>query len=153
MFSTVHANDAPGTITRLLDIGIAPFLVGSCLNLVMAQRLVRRICTNCKEEYKATPEELALVGLEPDRIKGALYHGKGCTECRNTGYKGRLAIFEMIPMARELRKLVFDNANEDDIRQTALKNGMITLREAGLARVLDGTTSVEEVLRSTVEEL
>ena len=119
----------------------------------MAQRLVRRICTNCKEEYKATPEELALVGLEPDRIKGALYHGKGCTECRNTGYKGRLAIFEMIPMARELRKLVFDNANEDDIRQAALKNGMITLREAGLARVLDGTTSVEEVLRSTVEEL
>ena len=153
VFSTVHANDAPGTITRLLDIGIAPFLVGSCLNLVMAQRLVRRICSNCKEEYKSTPEELALVGLEPDRIKGALYHGKGCTECRNTGYKGRLAIFEMIPMARELRKLVYDNANEDDIRETALENGMITLREAGLARVLDGTTSVEEVLRSTVEEL
>ena len=153
VFSTVHANDAPGTITRLLDIGIAPFLVGSCLNLVMAQRLVRRICTNCKEEYKTTPEELALVGLEPDRIKGALYHGKGCTECRNTGYKGRLAIFEMIPMARELRKLVYDNANEDEIRETALENGMITLREAGLARVLDGTTSVEEVLRSTVEEL
>ena len=153
VFTTVHANDAPGTITRLLDIGIAPFLVGSCLNLVMAQRLVRRICTNCKEEYQSTPQELVLVGLDPDRIKGSLYHGKGCTECRNTGYIGRLAIFEMIPMTRELRKLVYDNANEDDIRQAAIDNGMITLREAGLARVLDGTTSVEEVLRSTVEEL
>ena len=153
VFSTVHANDAPGTITRLLDIGIAPFLVGSCLNLVMAQRLVRRICTNCKEEYEPTKEELVLVGLEPGKVDGPLYKGKGCAECRNTGYKGRLAIFEMIPMARELRKLVFDNANEDEIRQTALDNGMTTLRDAGLERVLDGTTSVEEVLRSTVEDL
>ncbi len=153
VFSTVHANDAPGTITRLLDIGIAPFLVGSCLNLVMAQRLVRRICTACKEEYSPTDQELALVGLDPNKVKGPLYKGKGCSECRNTGYKGRLAIFEMIPMSRALRKLVFDNANEDEIRQTALDNNMITLREAGLARVLDGTTSVEEVLRSTVEDL
>ena len=153
VFSTVHANDAPGTITRLLDIGIAPFLVGSCLNLFMAQRLVRRLCTNCKEEYEPTKEELVLVGLEPGKVDGPLYKGKGCAECRNTGYKGRLAIFEMIPMARELRKLVFDNANEDEIRQTALDNGMTTLRDAGLERVLDGTTSVEEVLRSTVEDL
>ena len=153
VFSTVHANDAPGTITRLLDIGIAPFLVGSCLNLVMAQRLVRRICQNCKEEYTPTAEELKLVGLERDRVRGSLFHGKGCTECRNTGYRGRLAIFEMIPMARNLRKLVYENANEDDIRQTALENGMVTLREAGLTRALDGTTSLAEVMRSTVEEV
>ena len=153
VFSTVHANDAPGTITRLLDIGIAPFLVGSCLNLVMAQRLVRRICQNCKEEYTPTAEELKLVGLERDQVKGSLFHGKGCTECRNTGYRGRLAIFEMIPMARNLRKLVYENANEDDIRQTALENGMVTLREAGLTRALDGTTSLAEVMRSTVEEV
>ena len=153
VFSTVHANDAPGTITRLLDIGIPPFLVGSCLNLVMAQRLVRRICNNCKEEYSATPKELAMIGLDPTRVTDSLYHGKGCTECRNTGYKGRLAIFEMIPMARELRKLVYESANEDDIRQAALNNGMVTLREAGLARVLDGTTTPEEILRSTVEDL
>jgi type IV pilus assembly protein PilB len=136
-----------------LDIGIAPFLVGSCLNLVMAQRLVRRICQDCKEEHNPTPEELKMVGLDPNRIKGSLYRGKGCTECRNTGYKGRLAIFEMIPMARNLRKLVYENANEDDIRQTALKNGMVTLRKAGITRVLDGTTSIEEVMRSTVEDL
>ncbi len=153
VFSTVHANDAPGTITRLLDIGIAPFLVGSCLNLVMAQRLVRRLCNNCKEQYTPSKEELGLVGLDPSRIPKTLYRSKGCPECRNTGYKGRLAIFEMIPMARDLRKLVFDNANEDEIRQASLKNGMETLREAGIERILDGTTSVEEVLRSTVEEL
>ena len=153
VFSTVHANDAPGTITRLLDIGIAPFLVGSCLNLVMAQRLVRRLCNNCKEEYKPSDQELGLVGLDPSKVPGPLYRAKGCAECRNTGYKGRLAIFEMIPMARNLRKLVFDNANEDDLRQASLKNGMETLREAGLARVLDGTTTIEEILRSTVEEL
>jgi type IV pilus assembly protein PilB len=94
-----------------------------------------------------------LIGLDAARITDGLYHGKGCTECRNTGYKGRLAIFEMIPMARELRKLVFENANEDDIRQASLNNGMVTLREAGLARVLDGTTTPEEILRSTVEDL
>ena len=153
VFSTVHANDAPGTITRLLDIGIAPFLVGSCLNLVMAQRLVRRLCSNCKEEYTPNKEELAIVGLDEKKIKAPLYQGKGCAECRNTGYKGRLAIFEMIPMARDLRKLVYDNANEDEIRQTALENGMTTLRDAGLSRVLDGTTSIEEIMRSTVEDL
>ena len=153
VFTTVHANDAPGTITRLLDIGIAPFLVGSCLNLVMAQRLVRRICENCKEGYTPTAEELTLVGLDPGLVKGDLYRGKGCTECRNTGYKGRLAIFEMIPMAREIRKLVYESANEDDIRQSALDHGIVTLREAGLARVLDGTITIEEVIRSTVEEL
>ena len=94
-----------------------------------------------------------MVGLDATKVKGSLYRGKGCPECRNTGYKGRLAIFEMIPMARELRKLVFDNANEDEIRQAALDNGLVTLREAGLSRILDGTTSIEEVLRSTVEDL
>tara|TARA_B100000287_G_scaffold170019_1_gene160397 strand:- start:7631 stop:9352 length:1722 start_codon:yes stop_codon:yes gene_type:complete len=153
VFSTVHANDAPGTLTRLLDIGIAPFLVGSCLNLVMAQRLVRKLCTKCKEEHTPTAEELSLIGLSKKDIKSNLFKSKGCADCRNTGYRGRTAIFEMIPMARELRKLVFDNANEDEIRQAAIKNGMVTLRDAGNERVLDGTTSIEEVLRSTVEDL
>ena len=153
VFSTVHANDAPGTLTRLLDIGIAPFLVGSCLNLVMAQRLVRKLCDKCKEEYVPTSEELTLIGLTKKDVKKELYKTKGCADCRNTGYRGRTAIFEMIPMARELRKLVFDSANEDEIRQAAIKNGMVTLRDAGNERVLDGTTSIEEVLRSTVEDL
>ncbi len=153
VFSTVHANDAPGTLTRLLDIGIAPFLVGSCLNLVMAQRLVRKLCDKCKEEYVPTSEELTLIGLTKKDVKKKLYKTKGCADCRSTGYRGRTAIFEMIPMARELRKLVFDSANEDEIRQAAIKNGMVTLRDAGNERVLDGTTSIEEVLRSTVEDL
>ena len=153
VFSTVHANDAPGTLTRLLDIGVAPFLVGSCLNLVMAQRLVRRICEKCKEEYKPTKEELSLIGLKPQNVKGKFHRGKGCADCRNTGYRGRIAIFEMIPMSMTLRKLVFDNANEDEIRQAAMKQGMETLRDAGNQRVLDGTTTVDEILRSTVEEI
>ena len=153
VFSTVHANDAPGTITRLLDIGIAPFLVGSCLNLVMAQRLVRRLCAKCKEEYTPTKEELAFIGLDSGRVKEDLWRAKGCAECRNTGYRGRTAIFEMIPMSRNLRSLVYDNANEDEIREAALRNGMTALREAGIKRVLDGTTTIEEILRSTVEEL
>ena len=153
VLSTVHANDAPGTLTRLLDIGVAPFLVGACLNLVMAQRLVRRICEKCKEEYKPTKEELSLIGLKPQNVKGKLHRGKGCADCRNTGYRGRIAIFEMIPMSMTLRKLVFDNANEDEIRQAAMKQGMETLRDAGNQRVLDGTTTVDEILRSTVEEL
>ena len=153
VFSTVHANDAPGTLTRLLDIGIAPFLVGSCLNLVMAQRLVRKLCTKCKDEHIPSAEELALIGLTKKDVKSNLFKSKGCADCRNTGYRGRTAIFEMIPMARELRKLVFDSANEDEIRQAAIKNGMVTLRDAGNERVLDGTTSIEEVLRSTVEDL
>jgi type IV pilus assembly protein PilB len=153
VFSTVHANDAPGTLTRLLDIGIAPFLVGSCLNLVMAQRLVRKLCDKCKEQYKPTSDELALIGLSSKDVKNDLCKAKGCADCRNTGYRGRTAIFEMIPMSRELRKLVFDSANEDEIREAAMKNGMVTLRDAGNERVLDGTTSIEEVLRSTVEDL
>ena len=119
----------------------------------MAQRLVRKICEKCKEEYKPSNEEMALISLDPKRVKGNLWKGKGCSDCRNTGYRGRTAIFEMIPMARELRGLVYDNANEDKIREQALKNGMVTLREAGISRVLDGTTSVEEILRSTVEDL
>ena len=153
VFSTVHANDAPGTLTRLLDIGIAPFLVGSCLNLVMAQRLVRKLCAKCKEEHIPSTEELALIGLTKKDVKSNLFKTKGCADCRNTGYRGRTAIFEMIPMARELRKLVFESANEDEIRQAAIKNGMVTLRDAGNERVLDGTTSIEEILRSTVEDL
>ena len=153
VFSTVHANDAPGTLTRLLDIGIAPFLVGSCLNLVMAQRLVRKLCEKSKEQYKPTPDELALIGLSPKDVKNDLCKAKGCADGRNTGYRGRTAIFEMIPMAKELRKLVFENANEDEIRQAAIKNGMVTLRDAGNERVLDATTSIEEILRSTVEDL
>jgi len=154
VFSTVHANDAASTITRLLDIGVKPFLVGSCLNLVMAQRLVRTICENCKESYTPTKEELEMVGLEKTKLNGnKLFKGKGCSHCRNTGYHGRTGIFELITMTKEIRGLVFDNANEGVIRQKVMNDGMATLRDSGIRKVLAGVTTIAEVLRSTVEDL
>ncbi|NQU27694.1 MAG: Flp pilus assembly complex ATPase component TadA [Candidatus Marinimicrobia bacterium] len=153
VFSTVHANDAASTITRLLDIGVKPFLVGSCLNLVMAQRLVRRICPHCKEDYVPDAESLKRIGLDPARLDGGkLWRGKGCNKCRQTGYHGRTGIFEIILMTRTIRGLVFDNENEDAIRQRALEEGMVSLRESGLRKVILGKTTVAEVTRSTVEE-
>jgi type IV pilus assembly protein PilB len=154
VFSTVHANDAASTITRLLDIGVKPFLVGSCLNLVMAQRLVRTICENCKESYTPTKEELEIVGLEKTKLNGnKLFKGKGCSHCRNTGYHGRTGIFELITMTKEIRGLVFDNANEGVIRQKVMDDGMVTLRDSGIRKVIAGVTTISEILRSTVEEL
>lgn len=154
VFSTVHANDAASTITRLLDIGVKPFLVGSCLNLVMAQRLVRTICENCKESYTPTKEELEMVGLEKSKLNGnKLFKGKGCSHCRNTGYHGRTGIFELITMTKEIRGLVFDNANEGVIRQKAMDDGMATLRDSAIRKLLVGDTTISEILRSTVEDL
>lgn len=154
VFSTVHANDAASTITRLLDIGVKPFLVGSCLNLVMAQRLVRTICSNCKEAYTPTKEELEMIGLKKSKLNGkSIYKGKGCSHCRNTGYHGRTGIFELIPMSRDIRGLVFENANEDQIRHKSLEAGMVTLRDSGIRKVIAGDTTIAEILRSTVEEL
>ncbi|HIC38631.1 MAG TPA: pilus assembly protein PilB [Candidatus Marinimicrobia bacterium] len=153
VFSTVHANDAASTITRLLDIGVKPFLVGSCLNLVMAQRLVRTICKNCKESYTPTKEELEMIGLDPSKVKGKeIFKGKGCSHCRNTGYHGRTGIFELILMSRAIRGLVFENANEDVIRQKALEEGMVSLRDNGIRKIFAGETSIAEILRSTVED-
>ncbi len=150
VFSTVHANDAPSTITRLIDIGVPPFLVGSSLNLVMAQRLVRTICKNCKEEYTPSKDELVRLGLEGK--KHTYYHGKGCVQCRQTGYRGRSGIFEMLEMRQAIRKLVFENANQEVIREKALEQGMVSLRDAGIRKLMDGVTTFEEVLRSTVED-
>ncbi len=150
VFSTVHANDAPSTITRLIDIGVPPFLVGSSLNLVMAQRLVRSICPNCREEYKPNKDELTRLGMEADNQ--VYYHGKGCVQCRQTGYRGRSGIFEMLEMRQAIRKLVFENANQEVIREKAIEQGMISLREQGIRKLKDGITTFEEVLRSTVED-
>jgi len=150
VFSTVHANDAPSTITRLIDIGVPPFLVGSSLNLVMAQRLVRTICPDCKEEYKPSKEDLSRLGLSAD--DHTYYHGKGCVKCRQTGYKGRSGIFEILEMRQAIRKLVFENANQEVIREKAIEQGMVSLRDAGIQKLKDGKTTFEEVLRSTVED-
>ncbi len=154
VFSTVHANDAPSTITRLLDIGVPPFLCGSVLNLVMAQRLVRRICQHCKHEYEPEASELESLAIDTDFMKGRkFYRGRGCAQCRNTGYLGRTGIFEVLEMRRNIRSLVFDNANQDEIRNAALANGMVTLRDAAFKKIFAGVTTSHELLRVTVQDI
>jgi type IV pilus assembly protein PilB len=153
VFTTLHANDAPSTITRLLDIGMARYLVGSVTNLVMAQRLVRTICSACKYEYEATAEEFLALKMDPDKYKGTkFYKGKGCVRCRNTGFFGRTALFELMEMKLPIRKVIFEGKNEDDLRLEAIRGGMVTLREAGIRKALAGTVSAEEVLKKTVDE-
>jgi len=119
----------------------------------MAQRLVRTICKNCKESYTPTKEELEMVGLDKSMLNGnEIFKGKGCSHCRNTGYHGRTGIFELIPMSRGIRGLVYENANEDEIRQKAMDEGMATLRDSGIRKILAGDTSISEILRSTVTD-
>jgi type IV pilus assembly protein PilB len=153
VFTTLHANDAPSTITRLLDIGVPRFLVGSTLNLVMAQRLVRTLCSACREEY--TPDKSIAERLKIDYSRLAdrkLYKARGCVRCRNTGYFGRTGLFELLEVKLPIRKLIYENKDQDDIRFAAIDQGMVTLREAGIMKALSGQTSIEEVLRTTVDE-
>jgi type II secretory ATPase GspE/PulE/Tfp pilus assembly ATPase PilB-like protein len=153
VFSTVHANDAPATITRLLDIGVPPFLAGSCLNLVMAQRLVRKICEHCKTAYDPDDAELTALAITRESVAGKkFYRGRGCAHCRNTGYHGRTGIFEMLEMRQNVRRLVFDNANQEDVRELALANGMRPLRDAAFRKIFRGVTTSHELLRVTVQE-
>ncbi|MBV20182.1 MAG: pilus assembly protein PilB [Cytophagia bacterium] len=151
VFSTVHANDAPSTIARLLDLGIPPFLLGSSLNLIMAQRLIRTIDENEKEEYVPSKSELERVGLSHEKnLK--YFRGKPATSNHNSGYKGRTAIHEILEVTTDVRQLIYDNASQLDMKKLAIKNGMTPLREAGLNKIRNGSTTIEEILRSTVEE-
>ncbi len=153
VFTTLHANDAPSTITRLLDIGMPRYLTGSVTNLIMAQRLVRTICSACRYEYDATPEELISLKMDPDKYKGAKFSkGKGCVRCRNTGSYGRTALFELMEMKLPIRRVIFDGKNEDDLRAEAIAMGMVTLRDAGIRKALAGKVSAEEVLKKTISE-
>ncbi|MCS7249429.1 MAG: GspE/PulE family protein [candidate division WOR-3 bacterium] len=144
VFSTIHTNDAPGTITRLIDMGIEPFLVASAMEGVLAQRLVRRICPKCKEEYKPSPKILEELELPPDTI---LYRGRGCEHCRYTGYYGRIGIFEVMKVDEKMRELIVTRPPTSAIRMLAKENGMDTLWEDGIKKVLMGITTVEEVMR------
>lgn len=151
VFTTLHANDAPSTITRMIDIGIAPYLVGSSLNLVMAQRLIRKICKYCIKDYKPTEEELFAAGLTPEKAKTINFKiGAGCVHCDNTGYSGRSGIFEMLEVNANIRKLIFEGANQDLIRDAALANGMMTLHEAATEKMIKGITTIREVIKLTV---
>ena len=154
VFSTLHANDAPSTITRYIDLGVPPFLVGSCLNLVMAQRLVRRICTHCKEEKISTSEDWLAIHENPDKYKGKpIFAGRGCPHCRNSGYRGRTGIFEILEVRQDVRKLIYDGASQEQIREMAIhQHDMISLRNAGLRRAMEGITTLAEIKRATVED-
>ena len=151
VFTTLHANDAPSTITRLLDIGVAPYLVASSLNLVMAQRLVRKICPQCITDCKPTPEELHDAGITPQEAGSIRFKtGAGCVHCDSTGYRGRTGIFEMLEVDSAIRALIFRGENQDRIRDLALRNGMKSLHESAVEKMKAGITSIREVVKLTV---
>ena len=151
VFSTLHTNDAPSAITRLLDLGVEPFLICASMEAIVAQRLVRKICLGCKEEISPTEEMLMEIGLTAADTKGKKFcWGRGCGKCNNTGYKGRMAIFEMMLLTERLKELVMKSASTEQIRHTAREQGMRTLREAGLLGIFDGHTTIEEVVRETL---
>ncbi len=153
VFSTLHTNDAPSSIARLLDLGIEPFLLTATLEAIVAQRLVRRICINCKTEFKPTEDLLMELDLTPEDIGGrALYYGKGCDFCNNTGYRGRMGIYEIMVMSDRLRELIMRHASTALLRNEAVKSGMRPLRDTGLMAIYDGITTIEEVVKQTIVE-
>src|SRR5919197_1522567 len=153
VFSTLHTNDCPSTIARLVDMGIPPFLVASSLLMVVAQRLGRKVCSDCKEPYEADEGLLVPYGHVPtDRGQTVFYKGKGCPTCNFTGLKGRVALYEIMPIAPEVRDMILKGASTTDLRSTAQAQGMKTLRQAGLLKVTEGATTLDEILRVTVAE-
>jgi len=150
VFSTLHTNDAPSAVTRLLDIGVKPFLVASALRAAMAQRLVRAICEKCKEAYKPSEREMKMLGAMSKTVPDRMYHGVGCDKCGRTGYKGRKGIFEIFKVDDTIQRLIFDHAPATLLRQRAREMGMRTLREDGMLKVASGMTSLQEVLRVTM---
>jgi general secretion pathway protein E len=151
VLSTVHTNDAPGAVTRLVDMGVEPFLVASSLIGVLAQRLVRTICPRCQEQYVPTAEELRGIGLDPAKVK-TLTRGKGCTNCQQSGYRGRTGIYELMVIDDEIRKLILKNVDSGSLKNKAREKGMITLLEDGAEKVLAGVTTCEEISRVTQED-
>jgi type IV pilus assembly protein PilB len=153
VLSTLHTNDAPATVTRLLNMGIEPFLVVAALNVIVAQRLCRKICINCREEKKISLDELIACGFAPasaEKIK--VYHGKGCEICNNTGYKGRVAIYEVLSVTPKVRELILRNASADDLKRQAIKDGMKTLRMCALTKVAQGLTTLEEAVSNSASD-
>jgi len=150
VMSTLHTNDAPGAVTRLIDMGTEPFLISSTLLAVLAQRLVRTICRKCRTPFEPTEAQLATLGLTPHDVGDKVfYYGRGCRECNDTGYRGRKGIFELLPITDEIRELINQRAPTVVVRQKAIEQGMVTLREDGLRSIFDGDTTIEEVLKYT----
>lgn len=151
VLSTLHTNDAPSTISRLVNMGIEPFLVATSVNIIQAQRLIRRICNDCKEEVHVPVEGLIEIGFSKEEAATLkLYKGRGCETCLNTGYKGRVGLYEVMEITDELRELIIIGASAIELRRKAIELGMITLRESGLCKIRDGITTIEEVVKETV---
>jgi type IV pilus assembly protein PilB len=151
VLSTLHTNDAPSSINRLMNMGIEPFLVASSVNLIAAQRLVRRICNSCKEPIEVPDQALIDVGIPAQEVKSVkLFRGKGCERCNGTGFKGRVALFEVMNVDEEIRELILSGGSANELRQQSLQNGMISLRESGLQKIREGLTTMEEVIRETI---
>jgi type IV pilus assembly protein PilB len=153
VFSTLHTNDAPSTVTRLRDMGVPPFLITATVEAILAQRLVRRICSNCREEIVPSAEVLADLELTTDQLAGKkFYRGRGCEKCNRSGYKGRMGLFELLIMNDELRDMVMRNASTEDLRDAARRAGMVTLRDSGMEGIFSGATTADEVIRETILE-
>ncbi|MBS3906448.1 MAG: Flp pilus assembly complex ATPase component TadA, partial [Syntrophaceae bacterium] len=153
VLSTVHTNDAPGTVTRLIDMGIEPFLISSAVILILAQRLIRKICMECREPIKVHPQLLIDLGVSPDEVKAfPVYKGKGCSICNNTGYKGRVGLYEVMAIKEEIKELILSRASTSEVKKEAMRLGMKTLRQSGIVKIRDGLTTIEEVLRSTMDD-
>jgi type IV pilus assembly protein PilB len=153
VLSTLHTNDAPSTINRLLNMGVEPFLIASSTNLVLAQRLARQICSDCKEESDIPEQALLDIGANPEIVSSIkCYKGTGCTACSDTGYKGRIALYEVMPMKEEMKDLVLNGASSAELKSEAIRLGMSTLRQSGIKKIAEGVTTIEEVTRVTMAD-
>jgi general secretion pathway protein E/type IV pilus assembly protein PilB len=150
VFSTLHTNDAPSAVTRMVDMGVKPFLVASAVRAIMAQRLIRKVCAKCKTPYKPTEYEMESLKLNPDEVKNAtIFRGAGCNECAKTGYRGRMGIYEIFQIDDEVRRLIYEKVPSNVIRARARELGMRTLREDGIRKIMAGITTPEEVISIT----
>jgi type IV pilus assembly protein PilB len=153
VFTTLHTNDAPSSIARLLDMGIEPFLMTATLEGIVAERLIRKICENCKTQFEPSEAQLMELQLTPDDVKGKkFFYGRGCSKCNATGYRGRTGIFEIMVFNDEIRDLIMNQASTSVLRAAAQKAGMKLLRENGLATIYDGVTTIDEIVKETMME-
>ena len=153
VLTTLHTNDAPSSIARLLDLGMEPFLITATLEGIVAQRLVRTICPRCREEFHPTEDMLMELDLTPEDVANrTFFHGKGCEYCRGTGYSGRVGLFEIMTLDDEMRDLIMQKRSTNVLREAARRRGMRTLRESGLLAIYDGKTTIEEVVGQTIAE-
>jgi len=150
VLSTLHTNDSAGAVTRLIEMGVEPFLVSSAVDCVLAQRLARKLCPDCREEWRPKPEVLIEAGYDADNLPEVVYRAVGCKKCGNTGYRGRIGVHEVLMMTEEISRLCVENATAEDIKRVSVEQGMLTLRQDGLEKVRSGLTSIEEVVRVIV---